>query len=216
MGIARRTRDWGRRLERAFFEQDAVRLARSLIGTLLVRRLPEGTAVCRIVETEAYMGPDDRASHAYGNRRSRRTPVFYGPGGVLYIYLIYGMYHCCNIIANREGIPEAVLLRAAQPVAGGQFLRGAVGSAREARRTSGPGRLCRALVIDMGFYGYDLTAGKTLFLAEAPGSAGEKPPEVGAAPRVNIDYAGEYRERPWRFYEKGNPFVSHPLPSPFP
>ncbi len=210
--------------------QDGVSLARSLVGRLLVRRFPEGETVCRIVETEAYMGPEDRASHAYGNRRSRRTAVFYGPGGFLYIYLIYGMYHSCNVIANGPGIPQAVLIRALEPLSGVELLRpgSAQGRTRTASAssgrggggaaagssavrlqalTSGPGRLCKALEIDLGFYGYDLATGGTLFIAHH-GVA----PEVAAAPRVNIDYAGQYRNEPWRFYVAGNPFVSRPRP----
>ncbi len=181
-GQRRRTAGEPPRLGRSFFVRDGVTVARELVGKILVRRVGRRHLRCRILETEAYMGPEDRASHAYGNRKSSRTAVFYGDGGVLYIYLIYGMHHMCNVIANVAGVPQAVLLRAALPL---DSLEAAM---------DGPGKLCRALRIDMRFYGYDLVDGDKLWVVDD----GLRPGVV-SSPRVNIDYAGEYRDRPWRF-----------------
>jgi len=170
------------RLGRSFFLRDGVTVARELVGKILVRKIGQRCLRCRIVETEAYMGPEDRASHAYGNRKSSRTAVLYGPGGVLYVYLIYGMHPMCNVVTNVAGIPQAVLLRAARPLDG---LESAM---------DGPGKLCHALRIDMGFYGYDLAEGGKLWVADD----GLRP-RVASSPRVNIDYAGDHRDKPWRF-----------------
>jgi DNA-3-methyladenine glycosylase len=191
------------RLEADFFIRDGVTVARELVGKRLVRRLDGSDVVCRIVETEAYMGPLDKASHAYKNRRSKRTEVFYRRGGYLYIYLIYGMYYCCNIIAATEDRPEAVLLRAVEPLTGIEVIQ----KRRTARRlvdlTNGPGKLCQALDIDDRLYGYDATTGWEIWLEDS-----DQQFQISAAPRVNIDYAEEYRDEPWRFYLTGNPFVS--------
>jgi DNA-3-methyladenine glycosylase len=194
-----------RRLDGGFFSSDGLTLARSLVGKLLVRRLEGGQAVCRITETEAYMGPGDRASHAFGDRRSRRTGVFYREGGLLYIYLIYGMYHCCNVVAAGIGQPQAVLLRAAQPLSGLDLMARNRGPKplRAEKLANGPGKLCRALDIDLGFYGYDLSAGEELWMADDG-----LPVEVASSARINIDYAGEYRDLPWRFFIAGSRFLS--------
>jgi DNA-3-methyladenine glycosylase len=191
------------RLETEFFLRDAITVARDLIGKRLVRRLDGGEVVCRIVETEAYMGPQDKASHAYKNRASKRTEVFYRRGGHLYIYMIYGMYYCCNVITNVQDCPEAVLLRAVEPLAGLDIIRKRRDTRRLRDLTNGPGKLCQALDIDKRLYGYDLTTGEEMWLEDA----GESVPVV-ASPRINIDYAGEYRDKPWRFCLEGNHFLS--------
>jgi DNA-3-methyladenine glycosylase len=193
-----------KRLEVEFFLQDAVTVARELVGKHLVRRLDGSEVVCRIVETEAYMGPVDKASHAYKNRASKRTEVFYRRGGYLYVYFIYGMYYCCNIITNVADCPEAVLLRAVEPLVGVEILTKRRHTRRLRDLTNGPGKLCQALDIDDQLYGYDLTQGDRVWL--------EDPHEmfpIAVSARVNIDYAEEYRDKPWRFYIEGNPFVSH-------
>jgi DNA-3-methyladenine glycosylase len=194
-----------RRLGREFFLSDGVTLARSLVGKLLIRRFGEREAVCRLTETEAYMGPQDKASHAYGNRRSKRTGVFYREGGLLYIYLIYGMYHCCNVIAAGAGEPQAVLLRAAEPLSGLDLMGGTrrPGGVAAERLANGPGKLCRALAIDLSFYGYDLVRGSKLWIADDGRRV-----QVERSARVNIDYAEEYRELPWRFFIKDSRFLS--------
>jgi DNA-3-methyladenine glycosylase len=191
------------RLGTEFFVRDAVTVAHDLVGKHLIRRLDGSEVVCRIVETEAYMGPTDKASHAYKNRASKRTEVFYRRGGYLYIYFIYGMYYCCNIITNVADRPEAVLLRAVEPLAGIDVIRKRRNTQRPRDLTNGPGKLCQALDIDGRLYGYDVTEGQELWL--------EDPHEtfpVIASVRINIDYAGEYRDKPWRFYIEDSPFVS--------
>jgi DNA-3-methyladenine glycosylase len=191
------------KLGTAFFMRDAVTVAYDLVGKRLVRRLDGSDVVCRIVETEAYMGPQDKASHAYGNRASKRTEVFYRRGGYLYIYLIYGMYYCCNIITNTEAHPEAVLLRAVEPLAGIEIIRKRRATRKLKDLTNGPGKLCQALEIDDRLYGYDITKGQDIWLEDTD----EQFP-ISTSPRINIDYAEEYRDMPWRFYVAGNRFVS--------
>jgi DNA-3-methyladenine glycosylase len=191
------------RLEADFFGRDGITVARELVGKRLVRRLDGSDVVCRIVETEAYMGPQDKASHAYKNRRSKRTEVFYRRGGYLYIYLIYGMYYCCNIIAATEDRPEAVLLRAVEPLTGIEVIQKRRTARRVVDLTNGPGKLCQALDIDNRLYGYDVTTGQEIWLENS-----DQPFQISASPRVNIDYAAEYRDEPWRFYLTGNSFVS--------
>jgi DNA-3-methyladenine glycosylase len=191
------------RLPLDFYMRDGVTVARELVGKHLVRRLDGSDVVCRIVETEAYMGPEDKASHAYRNRQSQRTRVFYQRGGYLYIYMIYGMYYCCNIITATEDRPEAVLLRAVEPLTGIEAIEKRRSARRQVDLTNGPGKLCQALDIDNRLYGYDVTTGQDIWLEDS----GQQFP-ISASPRVNIDYAAEYRDKPWRFYITGNPFVS--------
>ena len=192
--------------DRAFFEGDTAALARRLLGCTLWRRTPEGLCGGRIVETEAYCGETDAACHSYKRRSPEgRTSVMYGPGGFAYVYLIYGMHCCMNVVSAPEGRPEAVLLRALEPVAGVEHMRARRPKAKkDTELCSGPGKLCAALGIDRGCYGLDLL-GDELFL-----TLGEAlPPEkIGVSPRVGVDYAGEDAARPWRFFEIGNPNVS--------
>jgi DNA-3-methyladenine glycosylase len=165
-------------------------VALGLLGAYLVHDGPAGRQVGRIVETEAYVGPHDRASHA-SRGRTARTALMFGPPGLAYVYLVYGMYHCLNVVTESEGFPAAVLVRALEPVAG------------IALATSGPGRLCRALGVDRRYNGADLTAG-ALYLA-----AGARPTgPVVAGPRVGVAYAGAWRHKPWRFYLRDSPWVS--------
>jgi DNA-3-methyladenine glycosylase len=197
----------GRTLPREFYLRDARDVARDLLGKELVRESPEGTTSGIIVETEAYMGVADRASHAFGGKLSRRTAIMYEDGGRAYIYLIYGMYWCLNITAREAGVPECVLIRALQPVTGLDLMRSrryAVAGKRPANLANGPGKLCLALGIDGSLYGEDL-CGNVLFVRERPAT---DPKEITASPRVNIDYAGEAKHHEWRYSLKGNPHVS--------
>jgi DNA-3-methyladenine glycosylase len=169
------------------------RAARSLLGLVLVRRLPGRTLRARIVETEAYLGKGDPAAHSFRGRTARTAPIW-GPPGTVYVYFIYGMYHCLNVTVDAEGVPGCVLIRAAEPLPGSDLgpldLRG-------------PGRLCRALAIDTGLSGAHLFArGAPLRLL--PG----RPPErVGVSPRVGIRLAADL---PLRFYDADSPAVSRP------
>jgi DNA-3-methyladenine glycosylase len=182
------------RLPRAFYARDTRSVAKDLLGKVLVHADGGVRRAARIVETEAYHGPDDRASHArFGP--TRRAAIMFGPPGVAYVYLIYGTSHCMNVVTGPEGFPSAVLLRAGEPLEG--CLHG----------TRGPGNLCRALAIrrehDDGrdLLGYDL------FVEDAPPPA----ERILTGPRVNVAYAGAWAERPWRYALAGNPWVSRPL-----
>jgi DNA-3-methyladenine glycosylase len=181
------------RLGRRFFAGPTLEVARALLGARLVHEVgPGDRRVGRIVETEAYLGPDDRASHA----RSGPTPrarVMFGPPGHAYVYLIYGVYHCLNLVTERDGFPAAVLIRAVEPLAG---ITG---------RTQGPGLVCLAMGIDLALNGADLcTVSGSLYLQPRR----SRRPVVGVSARVGVDYAGEWGQKPWRFFLPGNPFVS--------
>ena len=195
------------KLGREFYTRaDVLRVARELLGKRLVVAAPGGERLAGvIVETEAYAGPEDKASHAYGNRRTRRTETMFAEGGTAYVYFIYGMYHQLNVVTNRADVPHAVLLRALEPVEGVELMRENRPVARDLDLTSGPGKLCRALRVDLSFDGEDLT-GRRIWIEDA--GARVKPNEIASGARVGIDYAAEYAEKPWRFWLKGNPYVS--------
>ncbi len=191
-----------RPLPRDFYRKGAVELAPLLLGKLLCRRSPEGVTAGRIVETEAYAGPRDDAAHSFGARRTARTAVQYGPGGYAYVFGIYGMHWCFNVVCGGEEEPEVVLVRALEPVAGRALMAERRGTGEEQALCSGPGRLCQALGITKADYGLDL-CGDTLWLEDAP----EIPRgEIAVSPRVNVDYATEYRDRLWRFFIRDNPY----------
>lgn len=178
-------------LPRAFYARDTTLVARELLGAWLVHRLPGGVRIGRIVETEAYLGPQDLAAHS-AHGKTARTRVMFGPPGHAYVYLIYGIHHLMNVVTEPEGTGTAVLLRALEPVGG---LPG---------KTNGPGLLTRAMDIDLGQYGEDLV-GDTLFIARDPHP---EPFTVVARPRIGVDYAREWAGKPLRFYIEGNRFVS--------
>ena len=179
------------RLDQAFYRQRTLTVARALIGLHLVHRAGSERRFGRIVETEAYLGPADRAAHS-ARGCTARTAVMFGPPGHAYVYLIYGMWHCLNVVTGDEGVPHAVLLRALEPLAG---LQG---------RASGPGLLCRAMGIDRRHNGLDL-CGDTLWI-ERP--ATPRAVRIGRSTRIGIDYAGEWAARPWRFFDRDSVFVS--------
>jgi len=184
------------RLPHAFYARDARVVAKALLGKALVNVDGGVRRAARIVETEAYEGGDDQASHArFGP--TRRAAIMFGPPGMAYVYLIYGVSHCFNVVTGAEGHPSAVLVRAGQP------LEGCLHS------TTGPGNLCRALALRRDAHnGLDLT-GETLFIEDAPPTA----ERVLASPRVNVGFAGSWAEKPWRYTLEGNRFVSKPWPS---
>ncbi|MFP4056513.1 MAG: DNA-3-methyladenine glycosylase [Candidatus Brocadiia bacterium] len=190
---------------RAFYHRPALEVARSLIGLTLVRREPHAVLAGRIVETEAYTGPDDQASHASRGRTARNAPMF-GPPGHAYVYLVYGIHWCLNLVTGPEGLPAAVLLRAIEPREGIERMRARRPAARrDVQLTSGPARLCQAMGIDGSLDGADLC------LADAPlwvEECGEPAGPIVAAPRVGVDYAGQWAARPYRFFERDSPYVS--------
>jgi DNA-3-methyladenine glycosylase len=194
------------KLPREFYTRSNVlKVARDLLGKLLVVPASDGTWVSgMIVEAEAYRGPQDRASHAYGGRRTPRTETMYQIGGVAYIFFIYGMYNQFNVVTNVEGIPHAILIRALEPVEGIELMK--LRRARQSERnlTNGPGKLCIALGLDRTFDRADLLGNK-VWIEE-----GERVPRsrIVSGPRVGIDYAEEWVDKPWRFWIKDNPFVS--------
>lgn len=168
-------------LPQSYFTRPTVTVARSLIGKYLVRVIEGRRVAGRIVEVEAYVGPEDKACHA-SKGRTQRTDVMFGSGGIAYVYLIYGMYHCLNVVTEREGFPSAVLIRAIE-------LDGAL--------IDGPGKLCRALQIDRSLNRADLTSGESLWFEDRGESVGRG--SIEAHPRVGVDYAGEWAKKPWRF-----------------
>jgi len=187
----------------SFYEGPVLGVARAMIGKVLVHVTPEGTAAGRIVECEAYRGPEDLAAHSARGRRTPRTEVMFGAPGHAYMFLLYGMHWAFNVVVGPEGAPHAVLVRALEPVLGEDLMAARRGvPAGSARLTSGPGKLCQALGLSKSAYGLDLR-GRELFLAE-----GERRGPIGRSPRINVDYAGAWADRPWRFYERGNRYVS--------
>lgn len=186
----------------AFFEQPTLILARLLLGKLLVKETELGIAAGWIVETEAYIGPGDRAAHSFGNRRTPRTEVMFGPPGYVYTYVMHT--HCLvNIVSGEPGHPEAVLIRAVEPCIGIDLMYDRRGHDKKLKElTNGPGKLTKALGIVKEDYGRPFFE-RPLYIAEG------KPVEsVAAGPRIGIDNSGEAREYPWRFWVEGNPFVS--------
>jgi DNA-3-methyladenine glycosylase len=183
-------------------------VARDLLGTLLCRRSGDGVTVGRIVEAEAYGGPDDLASHARAGLTRRTTPMF-GEVGHAYVYLIYGMHECLNVVSHDdESVAGAVLIRALEPIEGVEVMRERRGRAHDAdaKLASGPARLCQAMAVDRSFDGHDLTTRDELWLASPVEALPDGAVSVG--PRIGVDYAGEWATRPLRFWLTGNPSVS--------
>jgi len=181
------------KLPRSFYDRDTTLVAQELLGKLLVHQSRGVTRIGRIVETEAYLGPHDLAAHS-ARGLTERTKVMFGPPGYAYVYLIYGMYHCMNVVTERDGHASAVLLRALEPVQ------------KLPDRTQGPGLLCRAMRIDKRLNGHDLLS-DNFFIAE-PSEAERL--KIVKRPRIGVDYAKHWAKRHLRFYIKDNPFVSRP------
>lgn len=197
-----RSPEHGTRLTRAFYERSVLRVARDCLGKILVHRTADGVVAGKIVEAEAYRGPDDRAAHSYGNRRTTRTEVMFGAAGHAYVFFVYGKHWNFNLVTGRVGEPEAVLIRAVEPLWGVDLMAERRGMPKHRRElTNGPGKVCQAFAIHRGAYGQDLCEGP-LFLLDAP--------RVPAArsPRIGVDYAGDWAARPWRFYVPANRYVS--------
>jgi len=197
-----------KRLLRKFYTQPTLKVAKQMLGQYLVRKVyrPSTSSgqrvatrlVGKIVETEAYIGPHDKASHAYGYKRTERNKAEWLIGGHIYIYLVYGMYWQLNISTGKEGQPECVLIRALESIYPKSYVL-------NPNIANGPGKLCRWMKLDKSFYGEDLTKSKRIWLED-----GEKikPSQIVASKRIGIDYAQEWAKKPWRFYIKNNKFVS--------
>jgi DNA-3-methyladenine glycosylase len=181
-----------RKIPAAFFDQSTLGVARALIGVRLFHDDGRSVRGGRIVETEAYLGPKDLAAHS-SRGRTARTEVMYGPPGHAYVYFIYGFWNCLNVVTGAVGVPQAVLLRALEPL----------GTLREP--SWGPGLLCRALGIDRRLNGADLR-GRQLWLELPP--AATVPPRIARSTRIGVDYAGDWAQRPWRFFDRDSAYVS--------
>jgi DNA-3-methyladenine glycosylase len=193
------------KLPRAFYRQDTVAVARALLGCVLWRRIGRTLLAARLVETEAYLGANDMASHARRGLRSARNESMYLEGGHAYVYFTYGMHWCMNVVTGEADIAEAVLLRAAEPIRGIESMRKRRPKAKRDRDlTNGPGKLCAAMSVDENLDGAPLD-GHLLWLEQ-----GERVPEeqIAISPRVGVDYAGDAAWWPLRFYVRGNEYVS--------
>jgi DNA-3-methyladenine glycosylase len=194
------------RLPASFYLRPAREVAPDLIGRVLVHRVDGVRLAARILETEAYEGPVDLASHAARGRTARTEPMFWR-GGHAYIYLVYGMYHCFNVVVAGEGIPHAVLIRAVEPLQGIDAMRAVAPRCRPADLGRGPGRLARSMRLD-------LTRNRSNLL-DGPVTLEEgRPParrQIARGERIGVDYAGPWARRPWRFGWRGHPGLSRPL-----
>jgi DNA-3-methyladenine glycosylase len=188
----------GARLSRAFYARDTLTVARELIGMHLSHDDAGTVRVGRIVETEAYQGPEDLAAHSARGRRTARTEVMFGPPGHAYVYLIYGFWNCLNVVTREAGTPQAVLIRGLEPVA------------NLPPSTWGPGLLCREMHIDRSFNGEDLR-GDRLWIQRP--KLRQRPVHIESSTRIGVDYAGEWAQRPWRFFDRDSPFVSTVTPA---
>ena len=191
------------KLGRDFYMRDAITVARKLIGKKLVHRSADGITGGIIVEAEAYMGAIDAAAHSFKGR-TRRTEIQYAEGGRAYIYMIYGMHICFNVTTNAVDVPEAVLIRALEPVDGIDLMKIRRKKKLPKELCNGPGKLTQAMAISMADYGVDL-CGNELFIETT-----ERAVELDAARRINVAYAGAAAEFPWRFLMRNSAFISAP------
>ncbi len=200
-----------KKLSRDFYIKDAERVAKHLLGKYIVREYDGKRVIGKIVETEAYKAMGDKAAHMNNNKITERTKVAFQIGGHAYIYLIYGMYYCFNVVTCKEGVGGAVLIRGMEPIEGidemiiNRYDKIESNKKKIKNLTNGPGKICRALLIDKSFYGEDLCSSGALYITE-----GEKikKEEIIFAKRVNIDYAKEAKDFLWRYYIRGNEYVS--------
>ncbi|MGA9467824.1 MAG: DNA-3-methyladenine glycosylase [Exiguobacterium marinum] len=190
-----------KRLDLAFYEQPTLDLARSLLGQYLVRRHPEGDIIAKIVETEAYLGAIDRAAHSFGGRRTKRTEVMFGKPGHVYTYQMH-THTLLNVVSGPVGTPEAVLIRAVEPIQGHEWVAANRPGVKRYDQTNGPGKLTKALGITMDLYGHSFQQ-DPLYIVE-----GETEMVIEAGPRIGIPNTGEARDYPYRFFERDNPYVS--------
>jgi DNA-3-methyladenine glycosylase len=190
------------KISRSFYEQPTLEVARQLLGKYLVREHPDGVAIGRIVETEAYIGAEDKACHA-SKGRTPRTEIMFGQAGYAYVYLIYGFHHMLNIVTESIDLPAAVLVRAVEPLEGMELMQTRRGTRERRQLCSGPGKLCQAFAVDRALNGGDI-CGSLLYIEDR----GESISKVVATPRIGVDYAGRWTRKPWRFIIKDNEFVS--------
>ena len=205
-------------LQTEFYNRDALIVAKELLGKTLVHEVNGKRLSARIVETEAYMGIIDKAAHSYGGKRTPRVEVMYGAPGRAYIYLIYGLHHCLNVVTGEDGDPQAVLIRALEPLEGLEDMAlhrykkplDQLSKSQRKGLANGPGKLCHALSINRSLNGEDLR-GNHLFIEEPAQPIGDSiygAFQIHETTRIGIDFAGEARDYPWRFYIKGSPYIS--------
>ncbi len=199
------------KLKRSFYLQDTILVAKGLLGCILVHRTLDGITKGKIVETEAYMGPNDKGAHSYGGRHTPRMDPLYNIGGFAYIFQLHGHNYCFNVVTQKTGIPQAVLIRGLEPIQGSDLMakRRNIDISTGLRSkfknlTNGPSKLCQAMDIDTSLNGIDL-CGDELFITSGKTFNND---EILSTPRVNIDYAEEYKDKQWRFFLKKNEFVS--------
>ncbi|HVM87772.1 MAG TPA: DNA-3-methyladenine glycosylase [Puia sp.] len=186
--------------------KDVVKIARSLLGKILITKFDGITTSGRIVETEAYAGVTDRASHAYGGRRTARTEIMFAEGGTAYVYLCYGIHHLFNVVTNKKNVPHAVLIRAVEPLKGiDEMLKRTRKQKLDYTLTKGPGNVAKALGILIKHTGKNLLD-EEIFIADDGCSPGKK--QIIATPRIGVDYAGEDAKLKYRFFIAGNNYVS--------
>ena len=191
------------KLPRSFYSRPTLDVASELLGKVLVRRIGRKSLAGKIVETEAYVGPHDLACHA-SKGHTPRTSVMFGPPGHAYVYMIYGFYFCLNVVTEPAGYPAAVLLRAVEPLENVDLMVQLRNNPqKETNIASGPGKLCMAMSIDKRLNAEDLI-GTTMWIEDRELDPGP----IRTSPRVGVDYAGQYRDKPWRFFIEGNPHVS--------
>jgi DNA-3-methyladenine glycosylase len=188
-------------LPKRFFKLPPLELAQALLGCLLVKETPEGTASGYIIETEAYIGPEDRAAHSFGNRRTKRTEVMFAEAGLIYTYVMH-THILVNVVSGEKDKPEAILIRAVEPHHGISLMQERRGMRDLKKLTNGPGKLTKALGIAMADYGQSFSE-PPLWIA-----AGKAPEQISAGPRIGIDNSGEAKDYPWRFWVTHSPFVS--------
>jgi len=191
----------GNVLNRSFYCRNTLTVAKQLLGKLLVRELPEGKVAGKIVEVEAYRGSDDPASHAYKGK-TQRNQIMFGEGGYAYIYFIYGKHFCLNVTTEKVGVPGAVLIRAVEPVYGIEIMKRKRRTENVKSLTNGPGKLTQAMDITVELNGWDLTRGEKLYICDLDVV---EPFEVVSSGRIGVKAGAD---KPWRFFIKGNLFVS--------
>ena len=188
-------------IDPSFFHQPTLELARKLLGKYIVHEHSSGLLVGKIVETEAYMGPEDRAAHSFGNRRTKRTEVMFGEAGLIYTYQMH-THTLINVVSGIEGVPNAILIRAVEPIEGLEQMQTFRPKQPMKQWTNGPGKLTKALGITMEHYGTHWSE-KPLYMTE-----GEEVSSISTGPRIGIENSGEAVHYPYRFWETDNPFVS--------
>lgn len=198
------------KLSRNFYTRNTFQISREILGKILVHNSQKGITSGRIVEVEAYVGPNDPASHTYLNRRTQRTEIQFREGGFIYVYQVYGIHFCFNVVTEAENKPEVILVRALEPIEGIKLMIKRRGFKEVNQRNifnlaNGPAKLCEAMEINKTHYGADLCGNKIYIVDD---NFHIKPEDIIASPRINIDYSGKAAEYPWRFFIKGNPFVS--------